>query len=92
VIARHLLGEWRQLRPSTGRDAIFIRFEEGGRMVWTIEADASMSLELTWSVDGDTLTTQRPGELGQQFAVRFASPAELVLECAGIAYAYERVS
>jgi hypothetical protein len=90
VNVAHLFGEWRQARPSTGRDAIFIRFEEGGRFVWTIEGDALMSLELTWSLSGNTLTTQRPGEPGQQFTVRFESPAALVLERAGIAYRYVR--
>lgn len=90
VNVAHLLGEWRQIRPSTGRDAVFVCFEEDGRFVWTIEGDATMSLELTWSLGGDTLTTQRPGEPGQQFTVRCESATELVLECAGIVYAYQR--
>lgn len=91
MTASHLLGDWRQIRPPTGRDAIFIRFEADGRFVWTIEGDATMTLELTWSLSGNALTTQRPGEEGQQFTVRFESPAELVLERGGVAYGYERV-
>jgi hypothetical protein len=89
--ARDLLGEWRQVAP-LGSDVVSIRFEEPARLIWTIEGEARLSLELTWAVRGDTLIAQREREPAVEFSFRLDSQSELVLESGGELYRYERRS
>lgn len=87
-----LLGEWRQIDPHTGADAIFLTFETEGRLLWRIEGEATVSIVLAWDLRDGMLLSQTPDGTEQHFALRFESPARFAFERGGETYRYERVS
>ena len=83
-------GQWRQIRPDPRPASIFIAFEPGGRVVYTIEMGTVQTLELTWKLDGDQLVVDQSGAPAVISRFRFQSPTMLVLERDGERSVYVR--
>ena len=92
VTERHFLGEWRQVRPNPRPASIFITFEEGGRLQYTIETETVQHFLLTWRLDGDVIVTDQPSAPREdRTKFRFAGPSRLVMERDDETYVYDRV-
>lgn len=90
IAERHFLGEWRQIRPDPRPASIFIRFESGGCVVFTVDMGSAQEFELTWRLDGDQLVVGQSGAETVTSRYRFQSPTMLVLERDGGRSVYVR--
>jgi len=89
----NLLGEWHQIAPGTGVEGIFLRFEQGGRLIYTIEGDTTQHILLTSEVVGDTIVSDQPSKPRlESTKFHFESPSRLVLERPDGQYTYERLA
>lgn len=87
---QNFLGEWRQIRPDARPASIFIRFESGGRVVYTIQMGTVQRFALTWRLDGEQLLIDQSGAAAVISRFRFQSPTMLVLERDGERSVYVR--
>lgn len=89
---QHFLGEWRQVEPDPHPASIFITFERGGRLRYTVETTTVQHILLTWRVDGNALITDQPSAPRQERTrYRFTAPSRLVFERRAESYTYERI-
>ena len=88
---QNFIGEWQQVRPNPAPASIFIEFEEGGRLKYTVETETVQHFLLTWRVEGDVLITDQPSaQRLEATRFRFVTPTRLVLELRDETYVYER--
>ncbi len=91
ITERHFFGEWRQIEPPTEPEAVFIEFEPGGRLTYTVEGPTTQQILLTWTLNGDTLETNQPSHPRlDSIKYRFESPSRLILERSDGTYILER--
>lgn len=89
---KKLIGQWRQVAPSTEPEQIFIEFQRDGHLTYTIESQTTQKIFLTWYVSDDEIYTDQPSAPGvESTRFRFESPLRLVLERSDGSYVYERV-
>jgi hypothetical protein len=75
------LGAWEQIRPESTPARICLTFADSGILRYDLHlGDDVQHFSLTWSVDGEILTTVHPEAGARSSTFRFASPTMLVVE------------